>query len=82
MAHLHDAIFALNPSVVTVRGNVAYTQDEQVVQYNMAAAQAKLTELEAANTAAEQATKDTKASALSKLAALGLTEDEVKALIG
>jgi hypothetical protein len=32
--------------------------------------------------AKEQATKDVKASALAKLAALGLTQDEVKALIG
>ena len=32
--------------------------------------------------AKEQATKDVKASALAKLAALGLTQDEVKALVG
>jgi hypothetical protein len=32
--------------------------------------------------AKEQASKDVKASALAKLAALGLTQDEVKALIG
>jgi hypothetical protein len=32
--------------------------------------------------AREQAAKDVKASALAKLAALGLTEDEVKALVG
>jgi hypothetical protein len=32
--------------------------------------------------AQKQAAIDTKASALSKLAALGLTEDEIKALIG
>jgi hypothetical protein len=32
--------------------------------------------------AQEQAAKDVKASALAKLAALGLTQDEVKALIG
>jgi len=32
--------------------------------------------------AKEQAAKDTKASALAKLAALGLTQDEVKALVG
>lgn len=30
----------------------------------------------------EQAAKDAKASALAKLAALGLTQDEVKALVG
>ena len=33
-------------------------------------------------TAQKQAAIDTKASALAKLAALGLTQDEVKALIG
>jgi hypothetical protein len=32
--------------------------------------------------AREQAAKDVKASALAKLAALGLTQDEVKALVG
>ena len=32
--------------------------------------------------AKEQAVIDTKASALAKLAALGLTQDEVKALVG
>ena len=32
--------------------------------------------------AKEQAAKDAKASALAKLAALGLTQDEVKALLG
>jgi hypothetical protein len=32
--------------------------------------------------AQEQAAKDVKASALAKLAALGLTQDEVKALVG
>jgi hypothetical protein len=37
---------------------------------------------QAAAAAQKQAAIDTKASALSKLAALGLTEDEIKALIG
>ena len=82
MITLHDAIRTLNSTVVTIRGDVAYTQDEQVVQYDLAAAQAKLVELQAAETQAEQAAKDAKASALAKLAALGLTQDEVKALIG
>jgi hypothetical protein len=36
----------------------------------------------AALAAKEQAAKDVKSSALAKLAALGLTQDEVKALIG
>jgi hypothetical protein len=82
MIDLHDAIRALNPSVVTIRGNVAYDKNEQVVSYDLEAAQAKLVELEAAEAAKEKAVKDAKASALAKLSALGLTQDEVKALIG
>ena len=82
MSDINDAIYALNPSVVTIRGDIAYTQDEQEVPYNKAQAEAKLIELQAAEAAAEQAKVDAKASALAKLAALGLTQDEVKSLIG
>ena len=82
MLDLHDAIRAINSSVVTIRGDVAYTQDGQVVQYDTAQAQAKLAELQAQETQAEQAKAIAKASALAKLAALGLTQDEVTALIG
>lgn len=82
MAHLHDTIFAINPSVVTIRGDIAYDQNEQVVQYDLAQAQAKLVELQAAEAQAEQEAATAKASALAKLAALGLTETEIKALIG
>jgi len=82
MAHLHDAIYALNPTVVAVRGDVAYDKNEQVIQYDLAAAQAKLVELQAAETAADQTAVAHKASAVSKLTALGLTQDEINALIG
>ena len=82
MLDLHDAIRAINSSVVTIRGDVAYTQDGQVVQYDTAQAQAKLAELQAQETQAEQAKATAKASALAKLTALGLSEDEVKALVG
>jgi hypothetical protein len=82
MPNIHAAIYALNPTVVTIRGDVAYDKDEKEIAYNMAQAQAKLTELQAAETAAAQAAIASKASALAKLAALGLTQDEVKALIG
>jgi len=82
MATLHDAIRALNPTVVTIRGDVAYDKNEQVIEYDLAAAQAKLLELQAAEAQAEQAAKDAKASALAKLTALGLTQAEVTALIG
>jgi len=82
MITLHDAIYALNSSVVTIRGDVAYDKDEQIVQYDLAAAQAKLAELQAAETTSIEAQATTKASALAKLTALGLTQDEVKALVG
>jgi len=38
--NLHQAIYQLNPSVVTIRGDVAYDANEQVVSYDVAAAQA------------------------------------------
>ena len=82
MSNIHDAIYALNSSIVTIRGDVAYDANEQEVAYDATAAQAKLAELQAAETAQEQAQATAKASALAKLAALGLTEDEVKALVG
>jgi hypothetical protein len=82
MITLHDAIRDLSPFVVTIRGDVAYDANEQEVAYDLAAAQAKLAELEAAEAAAEQAKADAKQSALAKLAALGLTQDEVKSLLG
>ena len=36
----HQAIRAVNPSVVTIRGDVAYDKDENIVQYNEATVQA------------------------------------------
>ena len=82
MITLHDAIFALNPSIVVIRGDVAYDANEQEVAYDKDAAQAKLVELEAQEIVAQEAQATAKASALAKLAKLGLTQDEVKALIG
>jgi hypothetical protein len=38
--NLHQAIYQLNPSVVTIRGNVAYDANEQVVAYDLSAAEA------------------------------------------
>jgi hypothetical protein len=43
---------------------------------------ARQAEAETTAIAKQQAAKDVKASALAKLAALGLTQDEVKALVG
>jgi hypothetical protein len=35
-----DAIYATHPSVVTIRGDVAYDQNENIVEYNEATVQA------------------------------------------
>jgi hypothetical protein len=71
----HNAIYKLNPSVVTIRGDIAYDADGNEVAYDLQAVTAQAQ-------ADAQAVIDTKASALAKLAALGLTQDEVKALVG
>ena len=82
MIDIYQAIYALNPTVTVIRGDVAYDKDEQEVAYDKSAAQAKLVEMQDAEVAAQEAQASAKASALAKLAALGLTQDEVKALLG
>jgi hypothetical protein len=81
MIDISDAIFALNSSIKIIRGNVAYDEQDNEIAYDMTQAQTKLAELQAQATATEQAQATAKASALAKLAALGLTVDEVKALV-
>ena len=82
MINMHTAIFELNSSIVTIRGDIAYDANEQEVAYDKDAAEAKLVELQAKEVADQEAQVSAKASALAKLAALGLTADEVKALVG
>ena len=75
MITLHEAIYKLYPNVVRIVGDTAYDADGNEVAYD----------LQAVTTQAQkdaQAAIDTKASALAKLTALGLTQDEVKALVG
>jgi hypothetical protein len=71
----HEAIYKLNPKITLIRGDVAYDADGNEVAYDLKA-------VEAQAQADAQTVIDTKASALAKLAALGLTEDEIKALVG
>jgi hypothetical protein len=70
-----NAIYKLYPQVVTIRDNVATDANGNEVAYDLQAVTAKAQ-------ADAQAVIDTKASALAKLTALGLTQDEVKALVG
>ena len=70
-----EAIYKLYPQVVRTVGDKAYDADGNEVAYDLQAVTAQAQ-------ADAKAVIDTKASALAKLAALGLTQDEVKALIG
>jgi ribosome-interacting GTPase 1 len=40
MINFTDAIYKLNQSVVTIRGDVAYDKDENIVEYDKAAVEA------------------------------------------
>ena len=82
MINIHDAIYALNPTVKSICGEIAYDQEGNIVTYNKSAAEAKLTQLQAAETAKQQAEVAAKQSALAKLSALGLTQAEIKAIVG
>ena len=87
MITLHNAVYALYSNAITVRGNnvdelVAVDANEATIALDKSAITAKMAELEAAQVASEQAAATAKASALAKLTALGLTENELKALIG
>jgi len=70
-----QAVIKLYSEVITVNGDIAYDAEGNEVAYDLQAVTAQAE-------ADAQAVIDTKASALAKLAALGLTQDEVKALIG
>ena len=75
MIDITSAIYKLYPNVVRTEGDTAYDADGNEVVYDLQAVTAQAQ-------ADAQAVIDTKSSALAKLAALGLTQDEVKALIG
>jgi hypothetical protein len=74
-AQQQQAIIKLNLQIVTVRGDVAYDANGNEVAYDLQAVTAQAQ-------ADAQAVIDTKASALAKLTALGLTQAEVTALVG
>ena len=75
MINITQALLKLYPSVVRTVGDIAYDANGNEVAYDLQAVTAQAQ-------ADAQAIIDTKASALAKLAALGLTQDEVKALVG
>lgn len=42
MIAFQQAIYKLNPTVVTIRGNVAYDKDENIVEYDLTLVQAEV----------------------------------------
>jgi len=75
MSQLIDAIYKLYPQTVRTVGDEAFDAEGNQVAYDLQAVTAQAE-------ADAQAIIDTRTSALAKLAALGLTQDEVKALVG
>jgi ribonuclease HII len=69
------AIYKLYSNVVSTADNIAYDANGNEVAYDLQAVTAQAQ-------ADAQAVIDTKASALAKLTALGLTQAEVTALVG
>jgi hypothetical protein len=77
----HLAIYALYPQVVTVDdGTGAFDAEGNQVEIDLAAVEVKALELQAEAQAAVEAQVAAKQSALNKLMALGLTEEEALAL--
>ena len=78
---IHEAIYALYPNVVTVDdGAGAFDKDGNKVEFDLKAVKVKAVELQAIEDAKTQAKVDVRQSALNKLMALGLTEEEALAL--
>jgi hypothetical protein len=75
MINIAEAIHKLYPNVVRTVGGLAYDANGNEVAYDIQAVTAQAQ-------ADAQAVIDTKASALAKLSALGLTQAEVTALVG
>lgn len=79
----HEVIYTLYPNVVTVSdADGAFDKDGNKVAIDEIAVAAKVAELQAEESVKKQTAEAAKQSALNKLAAVGLTPDEIKALMG
>jgi hypothetical protein len=76
------ALKKLYTTVIRTVGNTAYDADGNEVAYDLQAVNTKVAQDEADETAKQQAEVVAKQSALAKLTALGLTQAEIKALVG
>jgi hypothetical protein len=76
----HEAIYKLYPQVKYINAETAYDADDNEVVYDQTAVEVKAAELQAEVEAAKQTQIAAKQTALNKLMALGLTEEEALAL--
>jgi hypothetical protein len=70
-----EAVYQLYPNVISMNKEIAYDAQGNVVDYDINAVNEKAI-------SNQQAQENAKSSALAKLAALGLSVDEIKALVG
>jgi hypothetical protein len=77
-----QAIYRLYSNVVSIHGDEAFDAEGNQVQYDINAVNTEIANQQAAEAHAQQEAATAKASALAKLTALGLTETEIKALVG
>lgn len=78
------AIYNTHPNIASINGEgetaIAWDKDGNVVPINQSLVEAEVIRLEAERVANEESMKAAKQSALNKLMALGLTEEEALAL--
>jgi len=72
---IHEAIYALYPQVVVIRGEDAFDKNDNQVEYDQALVETKAAELQAQ----AQAKQD---ESLAKLSALGLTPEDLQRILG
>ena len=77
------AIRNIHPNVFIVNGEIdAFDKDGNKVELDEILIAEEIEKLQAEETAKQEAQVSAKQSAMAKLSALGLTEDEVKAMLG
>ena len=81
-SQLSIALAILYPEVNHIIGDDAFDANNNLVLYDLQAVEKKAKELQAAAESEQEAATAAKQTGIAKLAKLGLTQDEVKALVG